>query len=403
MMHAALLAIILVVVLPGCSWFKDITSLGVEDESVKPRELESFKKEIDLNQRWSTNIGKGAADRAIRLVPALSGNRIFAASANGMIKALNTSNGRPIWEVNVVNFYLGAERANAFAKDVDVITGGVGIGEEMLAVGTAAGEIIVLNQSDGTLAWRARTSSEVLSPPQIDGDLAVAQSIDGKITAYNALDGERKWVYSTALPSLSLRGSATPILTSQFVVGAFANGRFALLDRESGLAGFDRAIGVAKGKSDLERLIDIDGNMIIAGQRLFLVGFQSNVISVNLNTAQLEWGQEGSSVVGLGEGFGNVYVGGADGVITGYDALSGKLIWEIESLTNRVITTPVTASSYIVVGDFEGYLHVIAQSDGRFVGRRKVDGNGLYSRAVVDGNRIYVMGTSGSLSAYDIQ
>ena len=86
-MRAALLAIILVAVLPGCSWFKDITSLGVEDESVKPRELESFKKEIDLNQRWSTNIGKGAADRAIRLVPALSGNRIFAASANGMIKA----------------------------------------------------------------------------------------------------------------------------------------------------------------------------------------------------------------------------------------------------------------------------------------------------------------------------
>ena len=145
MMRAALLAIILVAVLPGCSWFKDITSLGVEDESVKPRELESFKKEVDLKQHWSTNIGKGAGDRAIRLVPALFGNRIFAAAANGTIKALNTSNGRAIWEVNVMNFYQGPQRANAFAKDVDIITGGVGVGEDMLAVGSAAGEIIVLN------------------------------------------------------------------------------------------------------------------------------------------------------------------------------------------------------------------------------------------------------------------
>lgn len=403
MMRTALLALILVAILPGCAWLKGITSLGEEDESVKPRELESFKKEVDLKQRWSTKIGKGTADRAIRLVPALSDNRIFAASANGSVKALNTSNGRKIWEVNILNYYQGAERANAFAKDVDVITGGVGVGEGMLAVGSAAGEIIVMNQSDGTLAWRARTSSEVLSRPQIDGDLAVVHTIDGKITAYNALDGERLWVYSMTLPSLSLRGTATPIVTSQFVVGAFANGRFALLNRESGLAAVDRAIGLAQGKSDLERLVDIDGNMVIDGQRLYIAGFQSNIIAVNLNTAQIEWGKESSSVVGLGEGFGNIYVGGADGVISAYDALSGKPVWEIDSLTNRDITTPVTASSYVVVGDFEGYLHVIAQSDGRFVGRRKVDGNGLYSPAVADGNRVYVMGTSGSLSAYDIQ
>ena len=199
-----------------------------------------------------------------------------------------------------------------------------------------------------------------------------------------------------------MRGTATPLLTSQYVIAAFANGRLAVLDRESGLPGFDQRIGISKGRNDLDRLVDIDGNMILLGQRLYVVGYQSRLIAVNLNTLSVEWANESSSVVGLGEGFGNVYVGHADGVIGAYDAVTGKIVWEVDALTNRAISAPVTSSSYLVVGDFQGYLHVIAQSDGRFVGRRKIDSSGLSVAPVSDGNRIYLLANNGTLSAYEI-
>ena len=395
--HALLVALLLLTA--GCSWF----GLGDEDEQNKPVKLQSFSKEVDIRQLWSTSIGKGAGDKAIRMVPGLAGSHIFAASADGNVVALQSENGRVIWRVRVADFYDQDERDNAFGKDVDIITGGVGVGGDLVAVGTAAGDIVALKQSDGSMAWRTRTSSEVLAPPQVDAELVVGQSIDGKIIALNTADGERLWTYSTTIPSLTLRGTSTPLVNSEFVIAAFANGRFALLDRAQGLVGFEQRTAIAQGRSDLERLIDIDGAMVIVGQSLYVAGFQGMMVAVNLNNAQLLWNREASTVVGLGEGFGNIYIGYDNGRLGAIDAANGRDVWETEALLNRDITTPVTAGSYVVVGDFEGYLHVIAQSDGRFVGRRKVDRKGIYTPAVTDGNRVYVMGNSGRLSSFELR
>ncbi len=386
-------------VLSGCSWF----SKDEDGSDGEPRDLESFAKEVDVERVWSSRVGKGAADKAIRLVPAISGSRVFAAAADGSISALQRDNGRSIWRVQAEDFYSSEERDNAFGKDVDIITGGVGIGDQLLAVGTSAGEVLALNQSDGSLAWRSRTTSEVLAPPQINEGMVFVHTIDGKIAAYNALDGEREWLYSTSIPSLSLRGTSTPIVTSDFVVGAFASGRFALLDRQRGLAGFEQRAAIATGRSDLERLVDIDGTMVIVGQRLYVAGYQGSLVAFNINNARIEWMQDASSVVGLGEGFGNIYIGYADSSLGAIDAETGKEVWQIDALLNRSITTPVSSGNYVVVGDYDGYLHVIAQSDGRIVGRRKVDGNGLYSAAVVDSSQVYVMGNSGTLSVFELK
>jgi outer membrane protein assembly factor BamB len=392
--------IVLLLVLSGCSWFsKD----DKEVDSTEPAKLLPFEQEVTLKSLWSKSIGKGADDKAIRLVPALAGSRVFVASADGNIMALQSSDGREIWKVRVEEFYPEDERKQAFGKDVDVVTGGIGVGGDMLAVGTAAGEILALNQSDGSLAWRSRTTSEVLAPPQIHRDLVVVHSIDGKISAYNALDGERQWLYSTTIPSLTLRGTSTPIVTDEFIAAGFSNGRFALLDRERGIAGFEQRVGVAQGRSDLERLVDIDGTMLMVGSRLFLAGYQGSVLAFNAMSGTVVWNREASSVVGLGEGFGNVYIGHADSRLGALDAENGKDVWEIDTLLNRHITTPVAVSSYVVVGDVEGYLHVIAQSDGRTVGRKKVDGDGIYSPVLADAGRVYVLGNSGKLSLFELR
>ena len=386
----------------GCAWLTDLTNLGENNEAVKPKPLEPLKSEVEIDRLWKTRIGRSNSGRISMLAPQLFRGTLYAASADGTVKALEASNGRELWAINVSEFYQGAEYGKGLSKNGDILTGGVGLGEGLLVICTVAGEVLALNQGDGVLVWRAKASSEVLAPPQVNGDIAVVHTIDGKLTAYNTSNGVRRWTYSSTLPPLSLRGTATPLLTSQYVIGAFANGRVAVLDRDSGLPGFDQMIGISKGRNDLDRLVDVDGRMVLLGQRLYAVGYQSRLIAVDLNTLSLEWSNEASSIVGLGEGFGNIYVGHSDGVIGAYDAVTGKIVWEVDALTNRSISVPVSSSSFLLVGDLQGYLHVIAQSDGRFVGRRKIDNSGLSVGPISDGGRIYLLANNGTLSAYEI-
>ena len=389
---------LLATLVSGCSFF------GGDDAEVRqPEKLIEITQEVELARLWTVNIGRGAEDKAIRLFPAYSGSRVFAASADGSVKALNSATGQVIWQVNIEDYYSDLERKVAFNSSTDSITGGVGVGEDLVLVGTSAGEVLAMNQSDGSVAWRAVTTSEVLSPPQAQNNLVVAQSIDGKVAGFDSLDGERKWLYSTSVPSLTLRGTSTPIF-SDYIIAGFANGRVTILDPNRGLSVIDQRIAASQGKSDLERLVDIDGIMILEGSILFVVSYQGNVAALDLaNNGRSRWTKEASSAVGLGAGFGHVYLANADSLLTAIDMDTGRDSWETDDLLFRDITTPVAAGSYVVLGDFEGYLHMLAQSDGRFVSRKMIDKKGLTSPPVVDGSRVYVFGNSGRLTALEIR
>jgi len=273
----------------------------------------------------------------------------------------------------------------------------------LVLVGSAAGEVVALNESDGSLAWRGAISSEVLAPPQILDDLVVAQSIDGQVIGFDALSGERRWSFSTNIPALTLRGTSTPILRADVLVAAFSNGRVALIDPERGVAAIDERIATAKGRSDLERLVDIDGKMVFQSGRLYAVSYQGKLVGIDLSAGRPLWSQDASSVVGLGSGFGNVYLAEANDALSALDMDSGRVQWETEALLHRDITVPAAISSFIAVGDFEGYVHVLAQSDGRFVARRKADAKGIYTPIITEGARLFVMGNSGKLSAFELQ
>ena len=372
----------------GCSWFGG----DDEPEEIKPNPLPRINEEVRLEVLWNQKIGGGSGDRAIRLRPAIIGGRVFAASADGKIKALTTDTGRAIWEAEVKDFYTKEEFSFGFSKDLDAITGGVG-----------SGEILALNQSDGSLAWKSRASSEVLSQPQIDDDLVVVQSIDGKVAAYDAIDGSRKWVYTTNIPALTLRGTATPIISDDVILVGFSSGRVTLLERGTGFSGLDRRVGVAQGDSDLERLVDIDGSMAMQNGRVYAASFQGRIICIDIASGRTLWSEEASSVSGVGTGFGNVYLAGSDSQISAYNADNGREVWRVDDLLHRDVTAPVALGSYLAFTDFEGYLHLVAQSDGRFVGRRKVDGSGVGAGVVAEGGRMYLMGNKGSLFVLEIR
>ncbi len=376
-----------------------------KDDSLDPYPLARFEEEIKLDKLWEVKIGKGVKKRFERLSPVVIDGRIFAASTDGKVIALNVATGKRIWETRIDRLY--GENDDTFLsldKDADsLISGGVGGGRDVVAVTTTVGEIIALNQSDGGLAWRSSTSSEVLVPAQMNDDIVVTQSIDGKVTAYDILDGTRRWTYSTSVPVLTLRGTSTPLLTDNFVLCGFANGRVVLLDAERGLPSWEQKIGTPKGKSELERLVDVDGALIVSGNRLFASSYQGNLVAINITNGQIDWQREASSFAGLAEGFGNIYIANADSSISDVDSVSNRDVWNLDALTNRNITTPLTLGNHVAVGDSDGYIHLIAQLDGRFTGRRKVDSKGIRSMPVSQDGRLFIQGNSGSLTALELR
>lgn len=395
-------SVLLVIGLTGCSWFGG----DDEEESRDPYPLTRFTPEVNIKTLWSTRIGAGSEGKYQRLVPAIDAGRIFAASPDGKVVALELEKGRKIWAVDIRDVY-AEEKSGGFLSfgkaEADLLSGGVGVGNDLVLVGTSAGHIVAFNQSDGSLAWKSKVSSEVLAPPQIDSDIAVAQSIDGKITGFDPLDGTWRWTYSTSVPSLTLRGTSTPILLPNLVISAFANGRVALLNSEQGLPRWEQKVAVSQGQSELERLVDIDGAMVIQGNRLYVASYQGRLIALDLTSGRISWQHEASSFAGLGSGFGQVYLAAEDSVLTAFDMDTSKEIWSIDALTYRDITSPVTIGNYVVVGDLDGYIHLIAQTDGRFVGRKKVDGTGIRSAVLANSNRLYVLGNSGKLTALTFQ
>ena len=242
-----------------------------------------------------------------------------------------------------------------------------------------------------------------MSPPLVNATRVIAQTIDGKVTAYDAIDGQSLWVYTMNTPALTLRGTAQPMLFDETVIVGFANGRVAFLNEEKGLAEFDQRVGIAQGATDLERLVDIDGAMQIDDGKLFVASYQGRIVGIDISSGRMLWAEDLSSLNGVGTGFGNVYVAKADSQLTAYNAANGREIWNVDALLYRDITAPISIGSYLVFTDFEGYAHVVAQSDGRFVGRRKIDGSGVKAGLVSFGDRIYALTDSGTLAAIEIR
>ena len=383
----------------GCSWFGDEN----EPVEIKPNPLPKIKPEVSISTVWSKKIGQGVGEKALRIEPKIHGKRVISASPDGKVKSHFAGSGKEVWTVDIKDIFEEQNFSSELAGNLDVLTGGVEANSEHIFVCSATGHLFALNQIDGSFAWRASISSESLSPPRVDNDLLVIQTIDGKVAAYDASDGSKRWEYAAKIPPLTLRGTSTPAVYEDIVIAGFSNGRIAFITRDDGLAAYEQIIGVPEGVSDLEKLVDLDGKMAIENNVLYIAGYQGRLIAIDLRAGEILWEKEASSLVGVSVGFGNVYLISADGKVIAYNGTNGREVWRVEALLNRNLNAPLVTGSFLAFTDFEGYLHLLAQSDGRFVARKKLDSRGVGARLVQQEGRIYALGNGGTLSVLEIR
>jgi outer membrane protein assembly factor BamB len=384
--------------LSGCgmfSWF------GGEKDPAPPTPLVAFSPQVGLTTVWSTKVGTGTRKRQLALVPALNGGRLFVADTDGGVAAVSAADGRVLWQRNTKLPF----------------SGGPGTDGRQLALGTTNGQVVALSTADGSQAWSAPVGSEVLSVPLIVGDLVVVHTLDDSVYGLDAATGKERWRYVFAAPILTLRGSSSPVPTSGGAVSGatppggttgavggavlvgLSGGKLVKLELSNGVPIWEVTVSLPSGRTELERIADIDADPVVVGSTAYVGAYNGDLAAVDLVTGDILWRRTLSSHAGLAVDASDIYVTDSEDNIWAADPQDGAGRWKQEQLRNRLLTAPVIFGNYLVVGDFEGWLHLIDRKDGALAGRIKVAGGAITARPLVANGRLYVYADDGTLAA----
>lgn len=380
-----LLATVLLLNVAACStvsgWFE-----SDDDEATKPAELTDIEETVTIEELWSVGIGDGQGAGFYRLRPAIHGDTLFIASADGEVAAINRISGDTLWETELENS----------------LSGGVGVYDDAIFLGSAEGFVLKLDANTGEQLWSTHLSGEILSPPQGNGTVVVVQTYDGKLQGLDHGTGAVLWTYDSNVPVLTVRGTSSPVMHDNRVYAGFANGRVLAFDAKTGSIGWEVRVAISQGRSEIERLVDIDGTMELIGSELYAASYQGSVAAIDVQSGRKLWHEKASTFSGVSQGHGNIYVADEDGTVNAYLRNGQGLNWTQGALANRQLSRPTPVGGYVAVADFEGYVHVLSQDDGEFAGRVRSDDEGVRADMLSDGNVLYVYGNSGELAAYEI-
>lgn len=388
----------------GCfSWLPWVDDKGKDLD--KPAELVKFKEEVRLKTSWSKKIGDGLGKKYLKLAPVIVADRVIAADGYGYVAAHDRFTGKRVWRIKLPS----PEEHGLFdfnplsRRDDSFVSGGLGAGDGRILLGTARAEVIAMSVADGSEQWRSRVSSEVVSAPSAAGGKVFAQTSDGRLVALDGATGARIWTYDTQVPILTLRGTSSPVVKGGTVFAGFSNGKIGAFRAGNGELLWEQRIMLPQGRSDLDRIVDVDGNVLVDSQgAVFAASFQGRIKAMRPNDGSVLWERDASSYRDLAEGYGQVYVVDDLDIVTAIDKRTSDVVWTQTGLYKRKLSSPIAFSNYLLVGDGDGYLHVLAQSDGRFVGRRKIDGDGLSASLIVADGTLFCLSNGGKLVALTV-
>ena len=373
-----------VLLISGCAWFNSF--VRGEDNSPAAAELVDIEQPVGIDEVWDRRASSGTGEDYIKLQPAVDQNRIYVAGNEGDVTALNADSGEVIWEVDTKL----------------PISAGVGLGNDLVLVGSSEGELIALRSSNGEETWRAQAPSEILASPRAADGVVIVRSIDGTFTGYDARAGARLWAYSSTVPALTLRGAAPPILAQGAVITGLDTGKLLVLSLANGTPVWEKTIAPPRGRTELDRIVDIDAEPRVAGSTLYAATYQGALTAIDLRNGNTLWSREFSSYTGLDADDSWLYVTDESDAVWALDQRTGGSLWKQTQLSGRRLSAPVVGGAYVVVGDVEGYLHWLNRVDGKIAARVRADSKGIIAPPIYHNGFFYILGNGGRLSAYRI-
>lgn len=395
-------AIAATLVLGGCSTIRNVFDGRGKDRSGEPAELVAVTPTATASRLWSMELG-GAPSQASKWTLGLGGRKksgwygvgsraaivdghVYAAGLSGRVVAVDLRSGSTLWTQP-----LGL-----------VLTSGAGAGEGVVAVGGIEGDVVALDAATGSEKWRANVGNEVLVAPAVGGGMVFVRGNDGRVTAFDAATGERRWFHSAEIPALTVRGNGGITVGPGLVFSAGDNGTVTALSATDGNVLWSTAVAQQDGRSELDRMADLDGLVVLDGTTLYATSYKKRTMAIDGPSGQPMWERENGGPGGLGLATDRLVVTEHDGVVWALDRASGGSLWQQPGLKNRVTTAPAVHGDYAVVGDYQGYLHWLRLSDGAFAARLDA-GDAIRGQPVVGDGVLVVQTVDGTLSAFSVQ
>ncbi|NOU20199.1 MAG: outer membrane protein assembly factor BamB [Methyloglobulus sp.] len=394
-----ILPLLVALVLSGCSSFDTVKEsmsgikdyfTGGADNADPPNELVEYTPEIQAEVLWKESVGVGTDGQTLKLVPAIGNGRIFAADRDGLVQARDLTTGKLAWEVEIED-----------ENEAEVhFSGGPGLGLTTVILGSSNGEVIALNIDSGAVLWKTPVASEVMSVPVVANGIAIIRTTDGSVIALNEKTGQKVWSYEHNVPALTVRGTGAPLIIEDTIIEGYDNGKLMALRLEDGKYVWESSVTIPKGRSEVERLVDIDVDPIESRGVIYTASYNGGSAAVSILDGDVLWRNEAvSSHTGLSQDEQYLYISNSDGHVLQLDKRTGSSLWEQKDLHGRKLTSPVAYQGNVVVGDFDGYVHWLSSTDGRQLGRVQVADDAIDAKPIVVGDTVYIYAKDGTLAA----
>jgi outer membrane protein assembly factor BamB len=379
----ALLLATLATALSGCSWFGGW--FGADKTAAKPAELSEFKASASLVRQWDASVG---AAGPYEFSPATDGQAVYAAGREGKVVKLDLASGRELWRIDAGQ----------------PLSAGVGIGDGLVLVGTPKGQLLAYKDADGSPAWKARLSGEILVPPVAAGGVVAARSNDGKIALFEAKDGKQRWANSRVLPTLTLREQGHLALGDRALYAGNAGGKLSALSLVNGAPLWEANVALPRGTTELERIADVVGPLALDDRLVCAAAYQGRVACIDRTTGNGIWARDLSSLRGVDMDARYVFACDDHGALLAYERTRGSNAWKQDKLRDRRLSSPVAvAEHYVAVGDYQGQIHLLNAEDGAFAARTATDGSPINGVMIPLKSGLVVQTANGGVMAFKIQ
>ncbi len=364
----------MLLLLAACGSGRELPDLSDVDDTVPTETL------------WTASTGSGSDSSAYGLVPAVDDGRVFGADSRGRVTAWDAETGERLWRVDT------GRRLSA----------GPGSGAGLVLVGDRQGQLLALDAETGEERWISGLSSEILAVPQIGRNIVVARSADGRVYGLDGLTGRRLWIHDRSVPVLTLRGSSNPAIVGNRVVVGQDNGRLVALDLQEGEVIWEAPVSVPRGRSDLERMVDLHANPLVFRGVAYGQAYQGEIAAVGMGDGRERWSREIPGHTGMGADGSQVYVVDRQSRLWALDRNNGATVWRLDRLEGTRLTAPVVVGEHIVLADEEGYLNWVAPEDGDLVGRTRVARQAIHHAPVLVDGVLYTLAANGQLTALKV-
>lgn len=394
MKRSLILVAAVAVALGGCTWLKN---LGKKDNVEPPTPLAEFAPTVQVDRLWSESVGGGAGDSGARMAPGHGDGRLYAAGVDGTIAALDAATGRTVWRQRI-----GKSGGWLWWRHDGTArwSGGPAAAGDVVVVGGLDGQVRALSSADGSERWTAQMTSEVVAAPAIADGIVVVRANDGRLSGLDLANGSQRWVFDQPVPALSLRGNSAPLVANGIVYGGYDNGKVVAVRVDDGQEQWVQTLSAGEGRTEVERLQDVDGTLASDGAQLFAAGYRGQVAALSLASGRPLWQRDLSSYAGAAVGGNAVVVVDAESNVWAFDRETGVNLWKQDQLKYRWLGAPAIQGNYVVVGDIEGYVHWLSLDEGKFAARERLGKRPIEGAPLVVDGVAYVEDVKGRIGAY---